>query len=212
MSDMVARISGVSTDEVQSFQRNKDAELYRVHGYHPRRFSISFEETAKFFLPERSYREKAKRIRAIAEAVFESDAVPAEGIGDVLAELSEHAHLGIITSGHVENQRRKLASFDHIAVFGEHVQIVDQKNAASIEKFCTDKRIDIKRSWMVGDSLRSDIIPARQVGLNAVHFANQNWHEVETSGHSLPPGAHQVDDIRDVPNVILSSAQQTLVN
>lgn len=206
MSDLIARISGAAEKEVEAFQRNKDAELYEHHGYHPRRFPISFVETAKHFLPNKAYREHNQKVRALAERVFEADAMPVEGIGEVLAELAMHANLGVITSGHEDIQRRKLSSFPHIDIFSEQIKIVREKTAETILEFCHDYKVEISESWMIGDSLRSDILPARQVGLNAVHLSIPNWHEVETSGHLLPVGVHQVSNIREVPSVILSIA------
>lgn len=210
MCEIVSRNSNASKSDIEKFQRAVDASLFDIYGYNPKRFPKSFEETAKKFVGEELTAALLARIHAIAELVHKTDAPPTDGIEEVLLELGASKNLGLITSGHLNTQRRRLAAFPHISVFNDNIDIVERKNIDAFRKYCNEHQIDVHRSWMVGDSLRSDILPACEVGLSAIHYSMPNWHEVEIAHHSLPLGVWQTQDMREVPNIILSnSGEQT---
>lgn len=106
--------------------------------------------------------------------MFEREATTCDGLEAAIDALSEHYRLAIITSGERWVQERRLEAFKFRKRFSRIV-IVDRKSPKVFDDFCLEERVDRDQSWVVGDSLRSDIKPAIKVGLRAVHFEAANW-------------------------------------
>ncbi len=193
---------GVRPSDVEMVQRQRDKFLFRWMGYDLDRFPQSFTDTAEHFLDGRENDSLMRRARALGKSVFESDALPFDGVEEVLSKLSYVAKLGLITSGPEQLQKKRLWSFPYKEFFGNRVKIVKQKNARNIRDFCKKHQIKVNKSWMVGDSILSDIIPAHQVGLNTIHIQNPNWSEVEIASLKLPAYTHEVKSIKHVPEII----------
>ncbi|MEP5937348.1 MAG: HAD family hydrolase [Erythrobacter sp.] len=196
----------VSGNIIAEFQRRADAELHKTLGYDPQRFPASFLATAEYFLDENSLQDLSRSIRFLAQSVFKTIAPPTAGISNVLSKLKKTCKLGIITSGHEETQLRRLSQFPEIGRFSKNVMIVERKTPQSFTDFCKQFMVDIDRSWMIGDSLQSDVLPASQIGLQTIHYKTNSWHEIENDSHTLPDGTMQVFDLREVPAIVASAS------
>lgn len=190
--------------DVDRFQRETDAGLYREMGYSRHRFPRSFTETARHYLADGDDRIEAAR--RLSEQVFERAAVPAADVDEILEDLARSYRLALLTAGEPEVQRARLAHFGRNHYFAE-VRIVERKDVATIARLLADVGADPARSWMVGDSLKSDIVPAIGAGLNAVHLDVANWREVEAAGSSLPERARVARTLRDAADLILQSSR-----
>jgi putative hydrolase of the HAD superfamily len=162
---------------VEQLQRHRDIQLQLTHGYSAARFARSFEDTLTFLLPFSASAEELTYVRTLATDVFEKEAEICEDLHLAIDKLCSGYRLGIITAGEEWVQQRRLASFKlRHHFFGE--KIVKQKSSEEFRRFCSDNKVDVASSWVVGDSVSSDIIPARAAGLRVIHFDAPNWrHE-----------------------------------
>ena len=192
---------GVEYRAVENFQRCRDRDLYETYGYSACRFARSFEDTALEFFPEISPKEM-RHVRNLALEVFEHKASVPEGLEQLLGELSLSYKLGIITAGEEWVQRRRLDHFELTASF-EAIEIVEAKNATIFNVFCEKYVVDKANSWVIGDSLNSDITPAVQAGLNAMLYLASNWSPIEGSASTPPTGLITIDDLREIRNYLL---------
>lgn len=105
---------------------------------------------------------------------------------DALAALAGRYRLVLITKGDLFDQERKLAQ-SGLGDFFDAVEIVSDKNAATYEKLFARHGDGPERSLMVGNSLKSDIVPALAAGAWAVHVPHDlTWaleHAEEPTGH-----------------------------
>jgi len=189
-------------DEVDQFQRNRDMELFKKYGRKPIRFPESFIDTLIHFKPAPS-KEEVEYVWEIAHSVFSRLAEPYPGVADALRLLSKHARIAILTAGSKEIQERRLRQFPYMQ-FINTWEVVEQKNPNTFREFLDAQRIEAYHSWMIGDSIRSDIIPARAVGLNTVFVESDNWSAIEN--HGLNPqeiADYSVKSVREAVNLIL---------
>ncbi|MBO9478853.1 HAD family hydrolase [Shimia sp. R11_0] len=93
------------------------------------------------------------------------------GAGDVVETLSKSHRLLLITKGDLLDQERKLAQ-SGLGEFFDWVEIVSHKTPAIYERTFTQHADGPQHAMMIGDSLRSDILPALSVGSWAVHVPN----------------------------------------
>jgi putative hydrolase of the HAD superfamily len=194
---------GVDPISAEAFQRRRDAELYGSHGYSPARFPQSFVDTLRHFHPAAN-QDLTATVRRLGEAVFEATPKVQEDADVVLAQLSTSHRLVLFTAGDEDIQRRRVAEFGRAHHFS-CVRIVPTKNAHAFGTLLSDLQLDVRRTWMVGDSINSDILPALEAGLRAVYLKTANWHPVEQGESVVPldvPTAHRLSDI---PGLIANS-------
>jgi putative hydrolase of the HAD superfamily len=99
-------------------------------------------------------------------------------VADVLDDLAERHDLYLMTKGTPHEQQRKIdaSGLDHHFL---GIDIVPVKEPATYERIVAERGLDPARTWMIGNSPKSDIIAARAAGLRAVFVPHPNtWaHE-----------------------------------
>lgn len=198
-----------SPEQVERLQDERDRELSSVYGYSGDRFRRSFEDTALVVLgttdvaqltPEQV--DLVRACRDLARNVFEQRAQSYPGIVQTLKAIRAKGYrVGILTAGEEWVQTRRLQQAS-VGPFCDSVQIVPFKDEAgkALGIFCTNKRVEVARSWIVGDSLRSDIGPGNKVGLKTIHIPNRNWDG--GSGADTVRPTYSADALSDVPRLI----------
>ncbi|HEV3310207.1 MAG TPA: HAD hydrolase-like protein, partial [Chloroflexota bacterium] len=95
-----------------------------------------------------------------------------------LQHLRANNRLFLLTKGDSEEQRDKVTR-SRLAHYFEHVEVVLEKNVEAYVNFVERLGLDPARTWMIGNSPRSDINPALAAGLNAVHIPHPQTWEME---------------------------------
>ena len=101
-------------------------------------------------------------------------------VREVVEELSQSYSLWLITKGDLIDQETKIAR-SGLAEYFASVEIVSEKNTETYSKILTQHKIDVSRFMMIGNSMRSDVVPIVQLGGHAVHIPySTTWvHEQE---------------------------------
>ena len=165
-------------------------------------------------LPISGYGVKAFTLAMVKAAVAVTDgAVPAAVIDDlvdaglamltetvrllpdvpaVLAELSRDHRLVLITKGDLVHQTRKVET-SGIAHHFEQIEVVLEKDVATYERILRQIGVDPARFCMVGNSVRSDILPVLALGGHAVHIPYPLLWEHEHVDHD-----EEVDELASI--------------
>ncbi|MFF2813066.1 HAD family hydrolase [Streptomyces sp. NPDC058000] len=123
-------------------------------------------------------------------AAFAGDRVELiPGVAETLAELAGRHEMLLLTKGDEEEQRRKVVASGLTGHF-RGVHIVPEKNVATYEELTRAYGLVPERTWMVGNSPKSDILPARSAGLNAVFIPHVHTWVLEHE--ELDPGDAKV--------------------
>jgi putative hydrolase of the HAD superfamily len=150
----------------------------QVHGYGSANFARNLAECYRH-LVEREV--ASEDIAAILELAAEIMAQPIEllpGVEETLAYLASRHNLTLFTKGNPEEQKLKLDRSGLGSFFG-HTAIVKEKNAASYALLVNERGLDKSRTWMVGNSPKSDINPALEAGLKAVFIPHPHTWRLE---------------------------------
>lgn len=193
----------VATDRKQ---RDRDLQLYERFGYSPKRFETSFNETTYQLLPASTARYLEPAVRDIARSVFLSPARPDKDLPAALDRLAGTYGLAIVTAGDAAIQARRLREFPYTNRFAA-VEIVAEKTGEIFDYFCRSNAVERLKSFVVGDSLRSDILPAIEAGLNAVWCHSPNWREHEIGRHVLPPSVAIANSLREAVDIIMEKSE-----
>ena len=161
----------------------------RIHGYGTLNFARNLRETYER-LAEREVREEDLRaVMGFAERILECPVEVIEGVPETLEFLSLRHDLTLFTKGHPEEQKLKIGRSGLGAFFG-HTAIVKEKDATAYRRLVEQRGMDPERTWMIGNSPKSDINPALEAGLNAVFVPHAHTWILEKQ--ELRPGKGQL--------------------
>jgi len=177
--------SSLTAAQVRDVLDEIEAANNRIHGYGTLNFARNLRETYEH-LAEREVREEDVRtVVGFAERILQSPMQVIEGVPETLAYLAPKHDLTLFTKGHVDEQRLKIDRSGLGAFFG-HTGIVKEKDAAAYRALVQERGMDPERTWMIGNSPKSDINPALEVGLNAVFVPHAHTWVLEKQ--DLRPG------------------------
>lgn len=153
-------------------------ELVGVHGYGRQTFKKSLIEGVERF----GHRSPTPDDRATVEMFVSPlrwdtlDLI--DGVTSTLTELGKRHDLIMMTKGDHEEQSHKVER-SGLADHFEAIEIVVEKCSDSYVAVVERHGLDPSKTWMIGNSPRSDILPALAAGLGAVHIPHEDtWvHE-----------------------------------
>ena len=168
-------------EPAQAAERLLDRERanLQVFGYGVKGFTLSMIETA---IEASCGRIPASSIQQIIEWGKELSCHPVElldGVADVVADLARDHRLLLVTKGDLFHQESKVAA-SGLAEHFSAIEIVAEKDAATYRRALARHGIEPEGFVMVGNSVRSDVIPVLEIGGRAVHIPyGITWgHEV----------------------------------
>ena len=157
-----------------------------IYGYGIKSFTLSMIETAIQLTGGRIPASDLDVILGWGKRMLAMPTELLDGVEPALQELSKRYDLLLITKGDLFDQESKLARSGLADLF-LGVEIVSEKNAGSYRGILTRRGIKADEFVMVGNSLRSDVVPVLELGARAVHIPYQvTWHHEHVPEESLP--------------------------
>jgi putative hydrolase of the HAD superfamily len=175
-----AEAAGVDGRDALAVREREDMELF---GYGVKAFTISMIECAIELsdgtVPASVLHqmiEEGRRLLARPPELF-------DGVVDAVVDLARDHRIVIITKGDLLHQERKLAQSglaDHV----HGIEVVSEKDADTYRRVLDRLDVAPDRFLMVGNSVRSDVLPVLAIGGLAVHIPYEHlwWHE-HVDGH-----------------------------
>ncbi|MBO4207126.1 HAD hydrolase-like protein [Micromonospora echinofusca] len=160
-----------------------------VHGYGSRVFLHSLGECFERLRERPATEAERREIDDLAVALRHGQVELVPGVAETLAELGGRHDLLLLTKGDQEEQRRKLDA-SGLAHHFRTTHIVPEKDVRTYRWLVDQHGLTVERTWMIGNSPKSDILPARSVGMNAVFIPNDNTWVLEHD--ELDPADEQV--------------------
>jgi len=171
--------SSLRRDQVRSTLDEIERLNSRVHGYGAAAFARNLRETYERLAERRVERRDLDYVMMLGQRILKRDVVILPGVGETLFYLNARHRLLLLTKGDVEEQRLKVEASGLTANF-EQVVIVREKDVDAYRDLARAYHLDPARTWMVGNSPRSDINPALAAGLKAVFIPHAHTWRLET--------------------------------
>ena len=174
----------------------------KIFGYGIKGFILSMIETS---IELTDGEIQGNEIQQILDFGREMLAAPIELLPDVqevIDELSKKYRLLLITKGDLIDQETKIAR-SGLADYFTGVEIVSDKNSETYEKILSRHDIAASRFMMIGNSMRSDIVPVVQIGGHAVHIPyHTTWDHEQKHPYIDPKNFKQLKHIGLLPGLI----------
>jgi putative hydrolase of the HAD superfamily len=170
-----------------------------VYGYGVKSFTLSMLETAIELTEGRIPASDLEVILGWGKKMLTEPTKLLDGVELTLRDLSQKYDLLLITKGDLFDQESKLARSGLGELF-LGVEIVSEKDANTYRGIFQRRGIKPQDFVMVGNSLRSDVVPVVELGARAIHIPYQvTWHHEHVDEELLPSqGWHRLDSIREV--------------
>jgi putative hydrolase of the HAD superfamily len=184
--------------------------LYRMEtrniphfGYGVKSFSLSMIETAVELTDGRISGQDILQIIGMAKEMLSAKVELLEHVTEIVSELAKKYPLMVITKGDLLDQEAKLAR-SGLQEYFTYFDVVSDKTRESYKKLLKRESIEPRRFLMVGNSIRSDILPILELGGNAVYVPyHTTWaHEAAEMPEGNHTGFYQIDRIGLLPALL----------
>jgi putative hydrolase of the HAD superfamily len=152
-----------------------EMENAKIHGYGARNFARNLRECYQL-LAEREWEDRhLTEVAEFAHKILDSPMELIAGVAETLPELARHHELTLFTKGDPAEQNDKIDRSGLRAHF-HHCAVVKEKNRAAYLELANVRGFDLDRTWMIGNSPKSDINPAIAAGMHAVYVPHlRTW-------------------------------------
>ena len=195
-------LSSISPKVVDKTLSSNQIKNLRVFGYGIKGFIFSMIETS---IELTNGEINADEIQKIIEFGKDMLAEPIELLPyakNVIHKLSKKYSLLLITKGDLIDQETKI-SRSGLAGYFTAVEIVSEKNCETYKKILSRHDIAASRFLMIGNSMRSDIVPIIQIGGHAVHIPYYStWDHEQNHPYIDPKNFKQLKHIGLLPGLI----------
>jgi putative hydrolase of the HAD superfamily len=173
-------------------RRNLDLFGYGVKG-----FILSMIETAIEVTAGRLTAAEIGTLLELGKAMLVQPVELIEGVAETVPILAERYRLVVITKGDLWNQEQKLAR-SGLAEMMWRIEIVGEKDVPTYRRIMQRHHIEPSRFVMVGNSVRSDILPVIEAGGRAVHIPHElTWHMEQAEHDGSVPTLSSITELPD---------------
>lgn len=202
----LVKLAGLDGEEWEAIERKIDVERVLTHGFAKNRFPEScvraYEElAARHGRPPEP--DLAGQIRRAGEQVFMQRPALISGSARVLQRLTACGFpLALVTKGDPEVQRRRISQ-SRLSKYFQTIEIVPEKTPDVIRRTVVSMGAEPSASWMIGNSIPSDIIPALEAGLKAIWVNAHVWEyeRVDEFSHDRVMPAFSLDEVPKIVTV-----------
>ncbi len=164
-----------------------DAQIKNLHvfGYGAKSFILSMIETAIELTNGAITGAEIQQIIDIGRKLIDFPIEVLDGVRDVLEILAKKFDLMVLTKGDLFDQESKIAR-SGLGHYFKHVEIVSEKNEQAYLRVLQKYNVQPADFLMIGNSLKSDILPVVHIGGRAIHIPYEvTWAHEQVADEQL---------------------------
>jgi putative hydrolase of the HAD superfamily len=177
---LFARLMSPVADEETTMKALIDMEVKNIplYGYGAKGFMLSMIETVLQIAGEDTQPEFIEGVLSLGKALLAKPVVLLDDAQKALQQLKDQYKLVLVTKGDLLDQERKLRKSGLHNCF-HHIEILSDKKENNYRKLLGNLGVQPEAFMMVGNSLKSDVIPALKMGSWGVYIPyHTSWiHE-----------------------------------
>jgi len=179
----------LTPEEIREVLDQFERQNVAAQRYGSRAFAASLVDTYREITGSRDEAE-LRAVERFGLDILDLEFEVMDAVDETLTVLHDHHDLLMVTKGDREEQQRKIDRSPVSEYFDEHI-IVPEKRAGTFREIVGSFDLDHDRTWMIGNSTRSDVYPALEAGLNAILIPHaMTWHleHIEQEHDTAWPG------------------------
>ena len=179
--------SSMSRQQVRAALDEVERLNARVHGYGSAAFAENLRQCYERLCERNLRAEDVEHVLSLGRRIAAQPLRLMEGVESTVRELAVRNDLILFTKGGAEEQKLKIER-SGLAPMLQAAVVVREKDREAYERLVSERCLVTERTWMVGNSPRSDINPALSAGLNAVFIPHPNTWSLEVEELIQPDG------------------------
>lgn len=175
-----------------------------VYGYGIKAYILSMIEAALHISENTISVEAIGKIIEYGKEMLEKPVELIEGIDEALKLLHGKYKLVVATKGDLKDQHRKLHD-SGLGHYFHHIEVMSDKGKIDYEKMLKRLEVEPSEFLMIGNSLKSDVLPVLEIGGHACHIPFHTTWLHEQIDHTIEhPNFKEAEDIRQLLPMLLS--------
>lgn len=171
-------------------------------GFGVKGFALSMIETAVELTEGRISGRDIQAIINLARHMLNADVELLDGVSETIAALAQTHRLMVITKGDLLDQEKKIER-SGLGKYFQRVEIVSDKTPANYARLLAKHSLDPQNFFMVGNSLRSDILPILELGGSAAYIPYEiTWLHETAEPPTGRPGFYQLERVQQLPALL----------
>ena len=159
--------STMTAGEIQVVLDEIEVKSIQVDGYGCRNFGRNMQQCFRRLVERPWTQHDLQAVMTIAERILDYPVALVDGVEETLACLAERHELTLYSKGNLDEQHSKIDRSGLRNYFADCL-VVAEKDTAGYRYFVEEHGLERDRTWMIGNSPKSDINPALRAGLGAV--------------------------------------------
>lgn len=196
-------LSGYETEnKIHQELYKKEIENLAIYGYGIKGFVLSMIECALELSNYKINQKTIDRILTIGKEMLAQPIDLLDGVEEVLQKLQGNYKLIVATKGDLLDQEKKLEKSGILKYF-HHTEVMSDKKESDYLKLI--KHLDVHPSefLMIGNSLKSDVLPLIEIGASAIHIPfHTTWAHEEVSECQKSEAYSTASKITDILNLL----------
>lgn len=176
----------------------KNLDLY---GYGAKAFTLSLIETAVRLSGNQVQASIINEIMEMGRALMNISIELIDSVDSVLPELQKHYKLIVVTKGDLLDQKRKLMKSGLLPYF-HHIEIMSDKKESDYQKLINHLGILPEEFMMVGNSVKSDILPVIAIGGIGVHVPFHTTWQHETVSETPTNHFYEITSLSQLTDIL----------
>jgi putative hydrolase of the HAD superfamily len=179
--------SKLSPREIRDVLDEIEHTNIKIHGYGSLNFGKNMRQCYQHLVERPVRHGDLEVVMGFAQRILERPMEVIPGVRETLEYLAPRHDLTLFTKGHPEEQKLKIDR-SGLGMYFAHTAIVKEKDAAAYRALVSEREMDPARTWMIGNSPKSDMNPSLEAGLNAVFVPHQFTWALEKTDLLDAPG------------------------
>ncbi len=174
-----------------------------LYGYGIKGYTLSMIEAAMKISDNTLSIEVIGKIIELGKDLLQRPIELLDGVEETLKALQGKYKLIVATKGDLKDQQRKLHD-SGLGPYFHHIEVMADKQEVNYEKLLKRLEIEPNEFFMIGNSLKSDVLPVLGIGGYAVHIPFHTTWEHEKISHKVDhPNFRTLEKISDVLEILL---------
>jgi putative hydrolase of the HAD superfamily len=188
-----------SSQEILGLILNYQVKNLPLYGFGIKAFTLSMIETALQLTNHQITGKGIEQIMAIGKDLLEKPVELLPEVEDVLKQLNGIHKLIVATKGDLKDQHRKLHD-SGIGHFFHHIEVLSDKTEVDYQKMLGRLDIHPANFVMIGNSLKSDVLPVLNIGGHAIHIPYHTTWAYERIDYSIEH--HNFKTLNNISEVV----------
>ena len=180
-----------------------EVDNLHLYGYGIKGYTLSMIEAAMKISNNTLSVEAIEKIIVFGKELLQRPIELLDGVEETLKSLHGNYNLVVATKGDLKDQRRKLHD-SGLGAYFHHIEVMSDKQEKDYTDLLNRLEIKPKEFFMIGNSLKSDVLPVLAIGGYAVHVPYHATWEHEKISHKVEhPNFRTLEKISDVLEILL---------